>query len=117
MPVANRASRGLDMIMGHTVVRVPSLSSVSARLHLVGLDLAWRWEARRGRSSATGGARHAAASTIGQSLGYTGQHGPPKCQNVSGTRSVVGYVRESYEPLKLLANYQTGGDSPAEVLV
>ena len=30
------------MIMGHTVVRVPSLSSVSARLHLVGFDLAWR---------------------------------------------------------------------------
>ena len=45
------------------------------------------------------------------------QHGPPKCQNVSGTRSVAGCVRESYEPLKRLANYQTGGDSLVEVLV
>ena len=44
---------------GHTVVRGPSLPPTSAcRFHLVGLDGAHE-------KSATGGARHAAASTTG----------------------------------------------------
>ena len=91
------------MIMGHTVVRMPSLSSVSARLHLVGFDLWW---------CAACGGQHDWRNP------NRVQHGPPKCQNVSGTRSVAWCVCENVmNALTLLANQQTGGDSPAEVLV
>ena len=50
----------------------------------------------------------------GQGLGHTRQHGPPKCQSISGTR---GTARNVFNALKLLAHWQKDGDSPVRMIV